>query len=221
MINCISYNTQRKTGLESLLQQDKLAGVDLIFLQRCRPQLYKELNKSKDHNVFWTPATKGNDTSAGFCIMSKQPITNVEVVDTNVKTNHEDTNQSCKYIRFEYNGLKLINFLPPFPPGGPSNPDIIDIMEQRNYMRHLSAQDFDMAVGDCHWDYHNLNHTPKFLSDYKVINTLPNFADADMRQLMLTWVIAKHTVEITNEAVLEPFENPMCHHPVKFTVTHK
>jgi len=173
---------------------------DLILLQRCTKSFLASLLSRSPNKTFmnwdgtslhsaWTPAMPDNSSDQGLAIVSIRPVEQLIAHRVDLDYDKTDPHQCNVYQSFVYKGLRLINFLPPYTPDG----------VEYEYLDKLLQEDVDVMVGDCHNNYRNSDVHPKKFYNYRVANTMTNYADGrphenDANTKQLTWLFLRNEV---------------------------
>ena len=220
MTRVISCNTQGRDINEIGLLELDIKSADLILLQRCNRNLQTELLLNRDDrglnwngndwNSIWSPQIQDTN-ERGLCVFSRKDLT-LDLHRINVDFDSTDSrNQSNAYQYFTYNGLRWVNFLPPYEPEN----------VEYDYIDQLLCTEFDVAVGDCHNDYQDSTRHPSKFHSYRVANSKPNYK----QDKQLSWVFVRNetlerdrqqfTLAVTNERVIDSSTG---HSAFEFTV---
>ena len=200
----VTYNSQCKLYNDSELFNFDLSNLDLIFLQRCHIKLATELERLFDFKKVWTSASN-EILDIGLCVLYKNKIDVLEHrVSVDIQSN--DKNQCNAYQEIKYNNITIVNFLGPYLPSTSILP----------YLNAVWSNNFDLAIGDTHFDFLSTNTKSLLNKKYEVINRKHNFIN-ETSNLVLSWVIADtNKLSLVTENVQFNNNKRICHFPVFF-----
>jgi len=200
----LTYNSQCKLYRDCELFGIDLSNLDLIFLQRCHIELANQLQSLFGFNKVWSAASETiNDV--GLCVMYKNSI---EVIEHKVDVDIQpyDCNQCNAYQEIKYNGFTMINFLGPYLPESSIIPYLIKVW----------TNEFDLAVGDTHFNTNTTDVKKLLKNNVSVVNTKNNFISNTM-PLVLSWIILDKTkLQLIWEDVNFNSDKSICHFPIFF-----
>jgi hypothetical protein len=200
----LTHNSQCKLYENCELFRLDLSNLDLIFLQRCHIDLANQLQNLFGFKKVWTSASETiNDI--GLCTLYKDDIkVNEHRVSVDIQLN--DNNQCNAYQEIKYNDLTIINFLGPYLPESSQIPYLINVW----------SNDFDLAVGDTHFNSNTRYIKELLKNNVRVVNTTNNFI-SDTMPLTLSWIILDDTkLQMISEDVNFNMNSRICHFPIFF-----